>query len=238
MEAAGEELRIYAAYRPPGTPFCSSDVRTVMEGETPTIIAGDLNAKHPAWGARVINPPGHALFEDAERYGYDVLGPEEPTHVPIDLRKRPDVFDIVLSRNVNYPIAVEVLYDLNSQHLPILITLGLKAVTTPPRAFKTRVDWRLYHQHLQERPPAHHPLNKVDDVKAAATRMTKAIQEALHAASTIVPISARKDDLPLLISVQIRRKRALRRLWARTHCPRIKTRSGGNVGCSPGTQRR
>ncbi|CAG4972866.1 unnamed protein product [Parnassius apollo] len=37
-EAAGEELRIYAAYRPPGTPFCSSDVRTVMEGEISTII--------------------------------------------------------------------------------------------------------------------------------------------------------------------------------------------------------
>ncbi|CAG4998797.1 unnamed protein product [Parnassius apollo] len=109
MEAAGEELRIYAAYRPPGTPFCSSDVRTVMEGETPTIIAGDLNAKHPAWGSRVINPPGHELYEDAERYSYDVLGPEEPTHVPTDPRKRPDVLDIVLSRNVNYPIVVEVL---------------------------------------------------------------------------------------------------------------------------------
>ncbi|CAG5055373.1 unnamed protein product [Parnassius apollo] len=223
MEAAGEELRIYAAYHPPGTPFCSSDIRRVMEGDTPIIIAGDLNAKNPAWGSRVITPPGLELYEDAEKSLYDVLGPEEPTHVPTDPRRHPDVLDIVLTRNVNYPIVVEVLYDLPSQHLPLLITLGLKAVTTPPRAFKTRVDWRLYCQHIQQRPPAHHPISTANDVEAAATRITNNIKEALHAASTVVPITARRDDLPREICVQIKRKRALRKLWARTRCPRIKT---------------
>ncbi|CAG4946348.1 unnamed protein product [Parnassius apollo] len=166
-----------------------------------------------------LQPPAN----DAIERQTSQRSPEEPTHVPTDPRSRPDVLDIVLARNINHPIVVEVLYDLDSQHLPILITLGLKAVTTLPRTVKTRVDWRLYHKHLQERPPAHHPLNTADDVEAAATNITKAIQEALNAASTIVPMSTRRDVLPRHISVQIRRKRALRRLWARSRCPRIKT---------------
>ncbi|CAG5015558.1 unnamed protein product [Parnassius apollo] len=151
-------------------------------------------------------------------------GPEEQTHIPSDHRKRPDVLDIVLTRNVNYPVVVEVLYDVNTQHLPILITLGTKAVTSPPRAVKTKIDWRLYHQHLQERPPVHTPINSADDVEAAATRISTCIQEALNAASTIVPLTGRKEELPLRLRVQLNHKRALRKLWARTRCPRVKRR--------------
>ncbi|GBP01157.1 RNA-directed DNA polymerase from mobile element jockey [Eumeta japonica] len=43
MGAAGADLRLFAAYRPPGSHFCSSDVHTIFDDSTPTILAGDLS---------------------------------------------------------------------------------------------------------------------------------------------------------------------------------------------------
>ncbi|GBP15498.1 hypothetical protein EVAR_9278_1 [Eumeta japonica] len=58
-------------------------------------------------------------MEDAESRGYEVLGPDTPTHVPTDPRHRADILDIVLNH----------IYSMGTQHLSNLITITYVAPT-------------------------------------------------------------------------------------------------------------
>ncbi|GBP37482.1 hypothetical protein EVAR_79415_1 [Eumeta japonica] len=103
---AGTELRLFAAYRPPGSRFCSFGIHTIFEDHTPTILAGDLNAKHTVWGSRVVSPVGRQLLQDAEDYRYKVLIPDAASYVPADCCFAADVLDIVLCHRLSFPIHV------------------------------------------------------------------------------------------------------------------------------------
>ncbi|GBP35814.1 hypothetical protein EVAR_27734_1 [Eumeta japonica] len=106
--SAEEEISIFACYRPLGSPLHVQNVHTLLNGSAPTLIAGDLNAKHKTWGSRSVNRAERCLMEDAESRGYKVptcsmfIHPETPTHVPTDPRHRADVLDIVLSHKVTW----------------------------------------------------------------------------------------------------------------------------------------
>ncbi|GBP29508.1 Probable RNA-directed DNA polymerase from transposon BS [Eumeta japonica] len=128
--------------RPTSTP--------IFDDSTPTILAGDLNAKHTAWGSRVISSAGRQLLQDSEQHGYEVIGPDTPSHIPTDPRFRADVLDVLLCHQLPYPIYVEVLYDMDTQHLPILITLGTTAHMTPALPPTYRTDWDAFRSALGE----------------------------------------------------------------------------------------
>ncbi|GBP53954.1 RNA-directed DNA polymerase from mobile element jockey [Eumeta japonica] len=112
-----QEIRLLAAYGPPGTKMCVRDIHAIFQEQTPTFIIGYLNAKHKAWGSHSISRTGRLLMEDAERQGYEVLGLDTPTHVPTDIRYRPDVLDIVIGHKIRRPMDVEVMYGIDTQHL-------------------------------------------------------------------------------------------------------------------------
>ncbi|GBP49142.1 Probable RNA-directed DNA polymerase from transposon BS [Eumeta japonica] len=114
VRSSEQEIRLFAAYRPPGTKMCVQDIHAIFQEQTPTLIIGDLNAKHKAWGLHSISRAGRLLMEDAERQGYEVLGPDTPTHVPTDIRHRPDVLDIVIGHKMRRPMHVEVMYGMDT----------------------------------------------------------------------------------------------------------------------------
>ncbi|GBP88904.1 hypothetical protein EVAR_102917_1 [Eumeta japonica] len=80
--------------------------------------------------ARVISPAGRQLLQDSEQYGYEVIGTDTPSHIPTDPRFRADVLDVVLCHQLLPDLCG--CYDMDTQHLPILITLGTTAHMTPP----------------------------------------------------------------------------------------------------------
>ncbi|GBP21148.1 hypothetical protein EVAR_11179_1 [Eumeta japonica] len=61
-----------------------------------------------------------------------------------------DVLDIVLYHRLPFPIHVEVLYGAETQHLPILITLGTTAHLTPARPQTHRTNWSAYQRALEK----------------------------------------------------------------------------------------
>ncbi|GBP49818.1 hypothetical protein EVAR_83767_1 [Eumeta japonica] len=115
---------------------------------TPTILAGDLNAKHTVWGSRVVWPPGRKFSQDAEDYGYEVLGPDTLSHVPMDPRFGADVLNIVICHRLPFSIHVGFLNDMDTQYLPILITLGTTAHLSHPRQQTHRTNWSVYQRAL------------------------------------------------------------------------------------------
>ncbi|KAJ8703940.1 hypothetical protein PYW07_013234 [Mythimna separata] len=101
LHVAGEDIRLYACYKPPLTRLDMSELRSIIEAtESPAILAGDMNCKHAAWNAQQPNQEGRRLFDYVEARGYTVSGPETPTHYPDNPLHMPDVLDIVIHRGL------------------------------------------------------------------------------------------------------------------------------------------
>lgn len=218
---AGETLRLFAAYRPPGYLFDPQDIRNIQEGNQPTLIAGDLNAKHTAWGSRLINSAGRKLFNDAEAQGYEVIGPDSPTHVPTQESSLPDVLDVALCKNITHPVNLDVLYDLDTPHLPLLITVAIGAESAQLPKNRRRTDWEVFQTGLQDL-KLEAPLNSPEGIEQAAVTVTNAIQNALQRATVTSPVRYWREELPSRLQRMKKRKRDLRELWARTRCPKVK----------------
>ncbi|GBP37245.1 hypothetical protein EVAR_35678_1 [Eumeta japonica] len=86
---------------------------------------------------------------DSEEHGYEVVEPDT-THIPTDSHFGADILDVVLFYQLPYPIHVEMLYDTDTLHLPLLITLGTTAHTTSARPLTHRNDWSAYKRALEE----------------------------------------------------------------------------------------
>ncbi|GBP53949.1 Probable RNA-directed DNA polymerase from transposon BS [Eumeta japonica] len=166
------------------------------EDHTPKILAGDLNATHTVWGSRVLSPAGRQLLQDAEDYGYDILGPDTPSHVPTDPRFGADVLDIVLYHRLPFPIHVKVLYDMDTQHLPILITLGTTAHLTPARPQAHRTNWSAYQRALEELHIVK-SFSSPEKVDSAASRLNHEIQTALWARTRCPRVKRDLNRVPL-----------------------------------------
>jgi hypothetical protein len=52
-----------AVYKSPGRPWNNTDILKLLGFKRKTILAGDLNAKHPFWNSSVSNPSGLELLE-------------------------------------------------------------------------------------------------------------------------------------------------------------------------------
>ncbi|GBP19840.1 hypothetical protein EVAR_75133_1 [Eumeta japonica] len=123
----------------PRLPTSVPPTSTIFDDSTPTILAGDLNAKHTAWGSRVICRPVDNCCRTLSNMGMR-SGPDTPSHIPTNPRFEQTCWMSCSAINSHYPIYVEVLYDMDTQHLPILITLG----TTPHDSRRPpthRTDW-------------------------------------------------------------------------------------------------
>lgn len=220
VSVGGQEVRILAGYRPPATELSSRDLRTIFAGQKPTLLAADLNAKHTNWGSRLINHAGRMLQQDAETFNYTVLGPDEPTHIPANPRHAPDVLDLALYKGLPCPVHIEVLYDLDEQHLPILITLAIGAVCTIPRPTRYKMNWDKFREHLGDMETG--PLSTAEEVNTCATTITARLQEAIKTASTAMPQSQRRDPLPPHLRALKQKKMRLRKLWATSRCRQVK----------------
>ncbi|GBP31069.1 Probable RNA-directed DNA polymerase from transposon X-element [Eumeta japonica] len=222
-----QEIRLFAAYRPPGTKMCVQDIHAIIQEQTPTLIIGDLHAKHKAWGSHSISRAGRLLMEDAECQGYEVLGPDTPTHVPTDIRHRPDVLDIVIGHKIRRLMHVEIMYGMDMQHLPILVTVGFGTFNSPPVSVRQRLDWKSFESSL-ETLHLGSSFETAADVEASANLLVEKIKEAQARATTLLPSStSRRGDLPLSIKRKLRLKRRLHKLWTRTHRPKLKKELNG-----------
>ncbi|VVC92580.1 unnamed protein product [Leptidea sinapis] len=61
INVAGKIMRIHSIYRPPGTSLDKMELRSLFDGNIPTIVAGDLNSKHTAWHSSKICTTGRIL---------------------------------------------------------------------------------------------------------------------------------------------------------------------------------
>ncbi|GBP10220.1 RNA-directed DNA polymerase from mobile element jockey [Eumeta japonica] len=220
--SSDHETRLFVAYRPPGTRMCIQNIHSIFNGPTLTLIIGDLNAKHKAWGSHCISRAGRLLMKDAERQGHEVLGPDTPSHVPTNMRRRPDVLDIVLGHKIRRPMHVEVVYGMDTQLISILVTMGTGTSNSPQVTSMQRKDWKNFYTSLE----ALHLgafFETTADVEASANLLVDRTRDAQAGPTTfLLKSTSRRGDLPPSIKRWLQHKRRLHKLWTSTRCSKLK----------------
>ncbi|KFM68468.1 putative RNA-directed DNA polymerase from transposon X-element, partial [Stegodyphus mimosarum] len=98
----------------------SSDLDIFNSITIPSIIAGDLNAKHISWNSRRNNQNGNFLYKYSLLNDIKIFGPNDPTRY--DYHGSADVLDITITKNFQQIPYLSVHNQLNSDHLPVNLT--------------------------------------------------------------------------------------------------------------------
>jgi hypothetical protein len=92
------EMLLASVYKSPRRARRDVDITELLNLRTKSILAGDLNAKHPVWNSKVSNPSGLKLLDLFVNCNFKILAPQHPTHfVP---NGRGDALDIVVNKDV------------------------------------------------------------------------------------------------------------------------------------------
>lgn len=140
------KVRIVSFYSPGARTLTYPDLVALTRSNTPTVIAGDFNAKHRVWNFRTINTNGRTLLKNSNDNGYLVLGPTEPTH--FSAGSAPDTIDVAILKNISLHYEISTLQDLSSDHFPVILRLGDAHMQEQNTYSHKRTDWKQYHEYL------------------------------------------------------------------------------------------
>lgn len=210
------DLNIYSVYLPPNKEMKKEEIKRLLEDNTPTIISGDLNAKHEDWNSKVNNLSGMRLKNIGEEEEINIIGPDEDTHIHKQ-NNTADVLDIILHKNIKWKLEVEVLNELSSDHLPITTNITLN------RAEKDDVikiiNWNKFKERLKIEEKQIRTKEDIEDVTIQIqTEIKKALEEATESKT-----KQQLNKLPPHIKEAIREKNKVKRLYKRTLYPQHKT---------------
>jgi hypothetical protein len=75
-----------AVYKSQQKLWIDTDIRELLGFRKKSILAGDLNAKHPVWNSKVSNPSGLKLLELFVSFNFEISAPQYSTHYTPDGR--------------------------------------------------------------------------------------------------------------------------------------------------------
>lgn len=209
------EIRFTSVYRSPKytNKLDPDDIDALLGYSQPTIIAGDLNAKHPTWNSRNTNLAGRTLRAHLDKIGVAAHGPVDPTHYP-RTKGNPDVIDICLVKDVGASIEVFTANDLSSDHNPVLMFFN--GEHEEDEAKNKFIRWEQFSEELDALVQLNTKLDSTDDVDAAVERFTTAVHTAMTAATVTKSKPRATHRLPQEIEDLIKMRRRARRQW-QTH---------------------
>jgi hypothetical protein len=110
-------MLLASVYKPPLRGWRNADITELLKLRTNSILAGDLNATHPAWNSKDSSPSGLKLLNLFVNCNLEISAPQHATHfVP---NGRGDVLDIAGHEDVR--LSEDRFLDImDSDHLPIM----------------------------------------------------------------------------------------------------------------------
>lgn len=218
-------VNILSIYRQPNKPLLEEDISNIFNNQNVTLAIGDFNCKNTLWGCRKSNPNGEKLQPMTSKFAFQVTAPEEVTYIPYQHNRQPDILDIILQKNYNMPIFQTVLMDLDSDHLPVIISANnvIKTKPPPPRLINGKINWNEFQRQLNSDLKIKTRLeNEVDidqTIENITLTITKNIREATYAAPHR---KVQRQTIPKYIYLLIHERNKLRRVWKNTRNPTIK----------------
>lgn len=223
----GGYLNVISAYKSPNKRLIQDDIENLFSLQYPTIILGDLNCKHVFWGCRVTNPNGSRLLNAVTNCNVNISTPHEPTFHPWQIDCLPDVLDIMMYKGFIPPIFQEVLPELDSDHLPIILSfiVHADAIQPAPRLITGKVNWEEFALHLDGLLTIPPNMYSKENIDHAIEHLIYCIQTATKR-SIVRQFQKRPNSSrlipPLRILRLIKEKHKLRRQWQRYRHPILK----------------
>ena len=179
---------LYNIYSPPDE---TCDVRLQSSILKKTILAGDTNAHSPSWGYDDTNESGKYIEELNNSTNLILLqdNDSKPTlfHRPSGTSKKPD--HTLISADIRDQCHWEILEDIGSDHLPILISIQIEKEKQPSnqstRWNYSKADWDKFRTMSDEL------LTKIDLNSDINTQFTQFCQATLTAAKSAIPKGSR-----------------------------------------------
>lgn len=209
------KIKLNAVYNSPSHVLLETDLDILLHNPIPTLAAGDLNAKHGDWGSRNTNTDGKTLQRYCENRHYTVAAPTEPTRYS---QHGGEILDIAVVKNINTNYTIQVLDELSSDHLPVIITLHGNADTHPNT--RRQINWDTYKNTLDT--PIRQ-LNSTDELEHAVEHLERQIQTALDTATKTILVPHKDTQLPGDILELIKQKNRARKRYHTTLDPLDKT---------------
>lgn len=206
------KINLYAAYMPPGRDFQGEELEVLLDEDTPLIIAGDLNAKHTVWNSKTTNTRGRKLIELIEEKDAAIIGPDEDTHISM-ANDTTDVLDVAIMKNISQKWDMEVLNELSSDHLPVIINLHLTYHELDNTITKT--NWNKFKSLVKIEKKE---VNNAEEIEDEVERLEKVIVEAKNQ-TTIKQQRPKINPLPQEIRELIRKKNRAIKNYKRTLHP-------------------
>jgi len=186
-------LKITAIYNPPHRSLINEDLNHPSPTGMDTIIIGDLNSKSVNWDCRSNNNNGESLLPLIIKSSLKVISSTLPTYYPIFNWHRPDILDIAIT-NYKIPIAADVLNDLSSNHLPVILSVGHQITLQKKTIAKT--NWNLFTNILIINNSVILPTNNFRDIDTHVDRTQDIIINAFKEASEEIEQKSNFTILP------------------------------------------
>jgi hypothetical protein len=124
---AGKPVKVLATYLAPPRPLITADLTACFGGRSPVLMAGDLNAKHVDWNSRLTTRRGKLLRDYADGNSCLIFGTDSPTTNPYNPLATPDVLEMVITKELSFPVYLTSCSALSSYHLPVLIDTACRS---------------------------------------------------------------------------------------------------------------
>jgi hypothetical protein len=208
------EILFASVYKSPGRAWSDTDITELLSFRRRSILARDLNAKHPFRNSAVSDPSGEKLMALFDLSEFEISAPQCPTHYS------PGGNRYVLDTVVPDVIVSDI---LDSDHLPIIFQLldhvKIRNLSEPIEKF---TDWNLFQSLASELISPRIEINSGVEADNAARVFTASIASTYRMANNNVPLSDINNDIPGL-NRQLKHKRRLRKLWQETRDSACKT---------------
>lgn len=168
-------------------------ISSLFDHNFPTIIAGDLNVKHTAWGCVITNPKGRKLLRLACDLQFSIEAPADPTHTH-QAGCSPDILDIFITKHLNLNKDPRTSPELSSDHYPVLLEIPFTTIRSPIAHSKT--DWLLLKYHLENSDYRYSKITFPDNLDSAIQDLSLDIASAMQKATILLSKSTPHSDLP------------------------------------------
>lgn len=209
IEAVGVRIKgaqgpiiLLSVYLPPNTATKRDLFKIPAVGEA-FIAFGDLNARHPAWGAPRPNRIGACLHQLVVEDGLNLFVPTGPTRRARRRNEEDSTLDMLLASNNISEARLEVIREFTSDHFPVVAEVDITIKSSSASA-RLETNWYKYQRELDR------PWEVPDDVNEAVAVFTAAVQAAFLNASAPVPSkTARLQKLPRDLQAKIAHRKKL-----------------------------
>lgn len=198
----------------------TNEFDVLLKSNKYAILAGDFNANHTSWLCTTTNHNGKTIYDFLTNNNYCLFHPNGDTHIP-DNKKTPSIKDFTISNKIMVQ-SINVINDLDSDHLPVIFTLNTKVKSLdPPTLIKNLTDWKNFKNKMNAKTHITPEIITANEIDSAIKNLTELTQNSVKSTTTKLTINNNKLNLPKDTTDLIRLRNKMRKLFQKTRDMKI-----------------